>query len=47
MKQIDLGNNRVKLLPDEGKRLFCFLDNEYHSEAVTKKENIKYFEDMD
>ena len=43
MKQSDLGNGKVKILPDEGKTLYCDLDKKEHSEAIVDPKYIKDF----
>ena len=47
MKQIELENGKVKLLPDEGKTLYCSLDKKEHSEAIIDPKYIKFFEEED
>ena len=47
MKIINLSNGKVKLLPDEGKLLYCDLDKKEHSEAIVDQEYIKYFSEVE
>lgn len=42
-----LEDGKIRLLPDDGKTLFCTLDKQPHSEAVIKEKNQKYFEEED
>lgn len=37
MKITDLGDGKVRLQPDVGKILYCELDKQEHSEAITSK----------
>lgn len=46
MKIEDLKNGKVRITPDNGKILFCSIDNKTHSEAIAKKESIKYFTEI-
>lgn len=40
---IELGNNKVKLVPDEGYKLLDKRSDKIYSEAVIKRNLMKYF----
>ena len=46
MKQDNLSNGKVKILPDEGKTLYCSLDKQEHSEAIVDPKYIKDFSEV-
>ena len=46
MKIVDLGNGKIKLIPDAGKTLYCSLDKQEHSEAIIDSKYIKYFTEI-
>ena len=46
MKPTELENGKVRLLPDEGKTLYCSLDKKEHSEAIVDKKYINNFSEV-
>lgn len=46
MKIVDLSNGKVKILPDEGKTLYCSLDKQEHSEAIVDPKYVDCFTDV-
>ena len=46
MKIVDLGNGKIKLIPDAGKMLYCSLDKQEHSEAIVDPKYIKDFSEV-
>ena len=39
----DLGGGKVRILPQEGYRLFCKLTRAYLAEAICKEKEVKWF----
>lgn len=46
MKTINLGNGKVRLVPDKGKTLYCGLDKLEHSEAIVEQSKTRFFEEV-